>query len=407
MIELVILILVTILILTLSFIITTALILKIIRKIDSNESVTNFFEKNNLQIKDEFQRSREESSNSLKLNREELSNNFKLFGDTLFKQISEVSAMVDNKLKLIGEDNALKLEQIRKTVDEKLHETLERRLGESFKIVSERLELVHKGLGEMQNLATGVGDLKKVLSNVKTRGVFGEVQLESILEEILTPSQYIKNVVTKKGSNMPVEFAVKIPSKDIDSKELLFPIDSKFPMDKYHTLIEAYESGDILKIESASKELEIAIKLNAKDIYTKYLDPPHTTEYAIMFLPVEGLYAEVARRNVLYEHIRRDYKVIISGPTTLVATLSSFQMGFRALAIEKRTGEVWQTLGEVKNEFEKFGIVLEKAKIKINEAGREIDELVGTRTRVIQNKLKKVGELSTAEDKHNLPSGNL
>ncbi|PIS22955.1 DNA recombination protein RmuC [candidate division WWE3 bacterium CG08_land_8_20_14_0_20_40_13] len=380
-----------------------ALTLKSTSKVDYSDIVAKAFEKSDLQIKDEFQRSRKESANSLRTNREELSNNFKSFGDTLFKQIAGLSTMVDTKLRSIQEDNATKLEQMRKTVDEKLHETLEKRLGESFKMVSERLELVHKGLGEMQNLATGVGDLKKVLSNVKTRGVFGEVQLESILEEILTPSQYLKNVVTKAGSNMPVEFAVRIPNKDAGSKELLFPIDSKFPMDKYHTLIDAYESGDLSKIELASKELETAIKLNAKDIYTKYLDPPHTTEYAIMFLPVEGLYAEVARRNVLYESIRRDFKVMISGPTTLVATLSSFQMGFRALAIEKRTSEVWQTLGEVKTEFEKFGGVLEKAKLKINEAGREIDELVGTRTRVIQSKLKRVGELPSHEEPPKLP----
>jgi len=353
-------------------------------------------------IKDEFQRSREESANSLRTNREEIAGNFKNFGDSLFKQILGLSEIVDSKLKNIQEDNSKKLEEMRKTVDEKLHETLEKRLSESFKQVSERLELVHKGLGEMQNLALGVGDLKKVLSNVKTRGVLGEIQLENILEQVLTQGQYRKNIVTKAGSNMPVEFAIKIPSKDPAISDIYLPIDSKFPMDRYHALVESYESGDPEKVDIASKELEMAIKKSAKDIFDKYLDPPNTTDFAIMFLPIEGLYAEIARRATLFESLRKEYKVIISGPTTLVATLSSLQMGFRTLAIEKRTGEVWQILGEVKTEFDKFGNVLENAKKKINEAGNEIDTLVGTRTKMIQSKLRKVGELPSAEDSKKL-----
>ncbi|MFH1388783.1 MAG: DNA recombination protein RmuC [Patescibacteria group bacterium] len=377
--------------------------LKSTNKTDFDEVIAKAFEKISSGFRDDFQKSRDETSNNLKINREELSNNFKNFGDTLFKQVAGLSTMVDTKLKSIQEDNSAKLEEMRKTVDEKLHQTLEKRLGESFKLVSERLELVHKGLGEMQNLATGVGDLKKVLSNVKTRGVMGEIQLENILEQILTTGQYVKNVITKAGSNMPVEFAIKIPSKDASHADLLLPIDSKFPMDKYHALVDAYEVGDLAKIDATSKELEYAIKKSAKDICEKYIDAPHTTDFAIMFLPVEGLYAEIARRNTLYEGIRRDYKVVISGPTTLVATLSSLQMGFRTLAIEKRSSEVWQTLGEVKTEFDKFGGVLEKAKTKINEAGKEIDNLVGTRTRVIQSKLKKVGEFPTADEKLKLP----
>ena len=377
--------------------------LKSTNKTDFDEVIAKAFEKISSGFRDDFQKSRDETSNNLKINREELSNNFKNFGDTLFKQVAGLSTMVDTKLKSIQEDNSAKLEEMRKTVDEKLHQTLEKRLGESFKLVSERLELVHKGLGEMQNLATGVGDLKKVLSNVKTRGVMGEIQLENILEQILTTGQYVKNVITKAGSNMPVEFAIKIPSKDASHADLLLPIDSKFPMDKYHALVDAYEVGDLAKIDATSKELEYAIKKSARDICEKYIDAPHTTDFAIMFLPVEGLYAEIARRNTLYEGIRRDYKVVISGPTTLVATLSSLQMGFRTLAIEKRSSEVWQTLGEVKTEFDKFGGVLEKAKTKINEAGKEIDNLVGTRTRVIQSKLKKVGEFPTADEKLKLP----
>ncbi|MBU4380754.1 DNA recombination protein RmuC [Candidatus Parcubacteria bacterium] len=377
--------------------------LKSTNKTDFDEIIAKAFEKISSGFKDDFLKSREETATNLRTNREELSNNFKNFGDTLFKQVAGLSTMVDTKLKSIQEDNSAKLEEMRKTVDEKLHQTLEKRLGESFKLVSERLELVHKGLGEMQNLATGVGDLKKVLSNVKTRGVMGEIQLENILEQILTTGQYVKNVITKAGSNMPVEFAIKIPSKDASHADLLLPIDSKFPMDKYHALVDAYEVGDLAKIDATSKELEYAIKKSARDICEKYIDAPHTTDFAIMFLPVEGLYAEIARRNTLYEGIRRDYKVVISGPTTLVATLSSLQMGFRTLAIEKRSSEVWQTLGEVKTEFDKFGGVLEKAKTKINEAGKEIDNLVGTRTRVIQSKLKKVGEFPTADEKLKLP----
>ena len=314
-------------------------------------------------------------------------------------KLDRMREIIEARLKLIQDDNSEKLEKMRATVDEKLHKTLEERLSQSFKIVSERLELVHKGLGEMQTLAVGVGDLKKVLSNVKTRGILGEIQLGNILEQILTPEQYSRNVATRKGSRDHVEFAVKLPGKDDSGEVVYLPVDSKFPLENYHSLVNAYEHGDLAAIEEASKLLESNIKKCAKDIRDKYIDPPNTTDFGILFLPIEGLYAEVVRRPALLEVLQREYKIMIAGPTTLSAFLNSLQMGFRTLAIEKRSSEVWKILGAIKTEFEIFGKVLTKAQEKINQASHEIDDLVGKRTRKIQSKLKSVQEMPVLESK--------
>ncbi len=322
---------------------------------------------------------------------------------TTESKLEKMRDTIEFKLKQMQDDNSEKLEKMRVTVDEKLHKTLEERLGQSFKIVSERLDMVHKGLGEMQSLAVGVGDLKKVLSNVKTRGILGELMLESILEQLLTPEQYDKNVITKKGSKDSVEFAIRLPGKDDSGEHVYLPVDAKFPRESYHALIEAYEQADTAAIEDASKLLENNIKKAAKDIRDKYIDPPYTTDFGIMFLPIEGLYAEVVRRTSLIETLHRDYKIIITGPTTLAAILNSLQMGFKTLAIEKRSSEVWKILGAVKTEFEKFGNILKKAQDKINQASDDIENLVGTRTKQIQRKLKNVQELPVDEAKFYLP----
>lgn len=316
---------------------------------------------------------------------------------TIRASLENMRETVQEQLKNIQEDNSKKLEEMRNTVEEKLQTTLEKRLNESFKQVSERLELVHKGLGEMQVLANGVGDLKKVLSNVKTRGILGEVQLENILEQIMTKDQYIKNVITRPDCRENVEFAIKLPGRDDDGKEILLPIDSKFPLESYYCLNEAYDTADNASIQAAIRTLENTIKKSAKNIRDKYVEPPHTTDFAIMFLPVEGLYAEVVRRTNLLELLQRDYKIIITGPTTLAAILHSLQMGFRTLAIEKRSSEVWKVLSAVKTEFGKFNDVLKKAQEKINKASEDIDNLVGTRSRQIQYKLKNVTSLPEAE----------
>ena len=311
---------------------------------------------------------------------------------------SKLEAMrltVENKITSLQEDNAKKLEAMRLTVDEKLQETLDKRISQSFQLVNDRLEQVYKGLGEMQTLASGVGDLKKVLSNVKTRGILGEIQLKAILEEILTPEQYEENVATKKGSSNVVEFALKLPG-DGSGSTVYLPIDSKFPGDKYAQLVDAYDEGDPTKIALAQKELDTIIKKSAKDIHDKYIDVPNTTEFAIMFLPFEGLYAEVVRRGFV-ESLQRDYKINIAGPTTMAALLNSLRMGFRTLAIQKRSSEVWEVLGAVKSEFEKFGTVLENTQNKLNLAQKELDHLVGVRTRQIQKKLDKVSSIDSIQ----------
>jgi DNA recombination protein RmuC len=403
----------------LSLAVLILLILMLIRspqgKLLQLESRLMSFEKNQERtertINDAITRNREEVAVSSKQLREEVINSMTgmanvhkdqldIFSQQLTaltqsneQRMDKIRETLEERLKLLQEDNSGQLERMRETVDEKLHKTLERRLGESFKIVSDRLELVHKGLGEMQNLATGVGDLKKVLSNVKTRGILGEILLGNLLEQILTTEQYEKNVVTKKGSREHVEFAIKLPGRDDSGQVVYMPLDSKFPSENYQTLVAAYENGDTKSVEEAIKLLDSNIKKCARDIRDKYIDPPNTTDFGIMYLPIEGLYAEVVRRTGLIEILQRECKVIITGPTTLAALLNSLQMGFKTLAIEKRSGEVWNILGAVKTEFEKFGGVLKKAQEKINQAGEEIDTLVGVRTRQIQRKLKDVQEL--------------
>jgi DNA recombination protein RmuC len=346
-------------------------------------------------------------TNSTRLGREELSNSLKIFEEkfsakieTLTKDTNQVleknRETVEKKLADIQRENGEKLEKMRETVDEKLHKTLETRLGESFKLVSERLELVQKGLGEMQNLAAGVGDLKKVLSNVKTKGVLGEYQLGAILEQLLAPNQYAQNVATKTGSRDNVEFAVKIPSKEDSNKVVWLPIDSKFPTVDYESLMDAYDAGDTILLEKSKKDLETKIKNFAKDIRAKYVEPPNTTEFAIMFLPFEGLYAEVLRIPNLFETIQNTYKITIAGPTTISAFLNSLQMGFRSLAVEKRTSEIWDVLSAVRTEFGKFGDILEAAKKKIDQASAELEK-TGTRTRKIEKQLQRFDELPDTE----------
>lgn len=302
--------------------------------------------------------------------------------------VKNLTQSVETKLNSLSENNEKKLEEMRKTVDEKLHQTLETRLSESFKTVSERLEQVYKGLGEMQSIAQGVGDLKKVMSGVKTRGILGELQLSNIIEQILTPAQYEKNFATKPGSRDVVEFAIKMPGKD--ETPVYIPVDAKFPMESYHRLLDAYEAGDPEGVTAASKEIEQVIKKSAKDIRDKYVYPPATTDFGIMFLPVEGLYAEVVRNTTLFETLQKDFKILVAGPSTLSALMTSLQMGFKTLTIEKRAADVWNVLATVKTEFVKFSDVLEKAKSRINQANDEMDKLVGARTKKIMVQLNKV-----------------
>lgn len=310
------------------------------------------------------------------------------------QKLEAIRGTMEKKLTDLTADNNRQLAEMRQTVDEKLQKTLEDRISQSFKLVSERLEQVYKGLGEMQNLAAGVGDLKKVLSNVKTRGILGEVQLSAILEQILAPEQYEENVRTRSTGSERVEFAVKLPG-DGDSVVWL-PIDAKFPGDAYAALVDAYDSGDTAAVDAAAKNLERIIKSEARDIHEKYVEPPYTTDFAIMFLPFEGLYAEVVRRGLL-EVLQRDYKINIAGPTTMAALLNSLQMGFKTLAIQKHSSEVWDVLGAVKTEFDKFGTVLEATQARINQANAELDKLIGTRTRSIQRKLRGVTSLGDRE----------
>lgn len=317
-------------------------------------------------------------------------------------QREKFSQLEEKQQKLI-ESTERKLEEMRATVDEKLQKTLNERLGQSFEMVGKQLESVQKGLGEMQNLAQDVGGLKRVLSNVKMRGGFGEVQLAMLLEQILAPDQYEANVRTKKNSNDVVEFAIKLPGKDDGGGNVWLPVDAKFPRDAFEQLQNAYDTGEPVLVESAQRILENAIKKMARDISEKYIDPPFTTDFAIMFLPFEGIYAEVVRKASLLEELQRTYKVIVTGPTTLAALLNSLQMGFRTLAIQKRSGEVWEILGAVKKEFENFGGMLQKAQKNIRVASDQIDEVMGKRTRAIQRKLKDVEILGDAETQLTLP----
>lgn len=297
-----------------------------------------------------------------------------------------------------------RLEEMRATVDEKLQKTLHERIGQSFELVSKQLENVQKGLGEMQTLAQDVGGLKRVLSNVKIRGTIGEVQLSMLLEQLLAPEQYDTNVKTKRGSDKLVEFAIKLPGKDEEESSVYLPIDAKFPKDIYEQLLEAHESGDPKRIETASRNIEQTIRGMAKDIRDKYLDPPHTTDFGIMFLPFESIYGEVIRRSSLLEHLQQDYHVIVTGPTTLAALLNSLQMGFRTLAIQKRSSEVWRILGVVKTEFNKFGGMLEKAQQNLQKANNQLEEVMGKRTRAIQRHLRSVEALPQNESQLLIPS---
>ena len=308
--------------------------------------------------------------------------------------LESIRRTVAEQMTQMRTENTAKLEVMRQTVDEKLQSTLEKRLGESFRQVSERLEQVHQGLGEMRNLAGGVGDLKRVLTNVKTRGIWGEVQLGSLLEQILTPEQFARDVRVRPAGREVVEFAVRLPGPQEDGiGEILLPIDAKFPQEDYERLLIASEQADALGVEQASKALEIRIKNSARDIRDKYIVPPYTTDFAILFLPTEGLYAETLRRPGLCDQLQRDYRIVPAGPTTLAALLNSLQMGFRTLAIQKRSGEVWETLRAVKTEFARYGEVMEKVKKKLDEASSTIEKEVAVRTRAIDRKLRKVEEL--------------
>ena len=377
-------------------------------------------------IKDEMTANRKETAHSQQQARQELASALKSSSESLQRRMVEnigiqkdqldsfskqlmamaklneerLGAMrqtIETQLRAIQEDNTKKLEQMRATVDEKLQSTLEKRLGESFKQVSERLEQVYKGLGEMRTLASGVGDLKKVLTNVKTRGTWGEIRLSHILEQILTPDQYDVNVATKKNSNDRVEFAIKLPGQDADKEKIVWlPIDSKFPQEDYQRLIDAQEAADKELAKKSIKNLEMRIKAEAKYIKEKYIDPPHTTDFGIMFLPIEGLYAEVLRQPGLCDTLQRDYRIVVAGPTTLAALLNSLQMGFRTLAIEKRSSEVWELLGVVKTEFGKFGDVLAKTKKKLKEASYTIGQ-AEVRTRAIARQLRKVQEVPQSD----------
>jgi DNA recombination protein RmuC len=334
--------------------------------------------------------------------REELSRGLATFSQTLSTQMGSTAAVqnaqfenlrgaVEHRLERIQQDNSAKLEQMRQTVDEKLHATLEKRLSESFRQVSERLEMVHKGLGEMQTLAAGVGDLKRVLSNVKTRGVFGETQLAALLEQVMAPEQYEKNVATRPGSRERVEFAIRLPGRE-NGAAVLLPIDAKFPQEDFQRLLAAQEAGDLLAAEVAGKALEARVKLEAKSIAEKYVEPPHTTEFALLYLPFEGLFAEVLRRPGLFDHLQREWRVMVCGPTNLLAYLNSLQMGFRTLAIQQRSSEVWKLLGTVKSEFGRFAEVLANTKRQLQTVANTIDQ-AEVRTRQIERKLKDVEAL--------------
>ncbi len=343
-------------------------------------------------------------------NREELTRVLKEFQTSFDRNVESFNTLqrekfgqLEIKQQELIQNTEKKLEQMRETVDEKLQKTLNERLGQSFELVSRQLESVQKGLGEMQNLAQDVGGLKKVLSNVKMRGGLGEVRLEMLLEQILAPEQYEANVKTKKGSSDRVEFAIKLPGRDEERGVVYLPVDAKFPQEAYHHLTEAYDNGDADAIEASSRNLEAIIKKMARDIQEKYIDPPNTTDFGIMFLPFEGVFAEVIRRSELIEQLQRDFRIMVTGPTTLAAILNSLQMGFKTLAIQQRSSEVWKVLGAIKTEFGKFGGMLEKAQKNLHTATNQLDELVGKRTKAIQRRLRDVESLPQVEAAQYLP----
>ncbi len=374
-------------------------------KQDTTQMVTTFSQvmTQNQQSANELLNTRlQELNTHLRLNQEQLqqivykslqdiNNNLEKSNKSNEERLNAIRETVEKRLQALQEDNAKKLDKMRETVDEKLQKTLEDRISQSFKQVSEQLESVYKSLGEMKNIGVEVGDLKKVLSNVKTKGILGEIQLGAILEQILSPEQYAENVATVPGSTARVEFAVKLPG-DGDVPVYL-PIDSKFPTENYARLLDAYESGDKAQIDAAAKQLDTTIKSFAKDIHDKYIEVPSTTDFGILFLPIEGLYAEAVKRN-LVETLQRDYKINLAGPTTMAALLNSLQMGFKTLAIQKKSSEVWNVLSAVKTEFELFGDVLQSAQDKLNKTSVDLDKLIGTRTRSINRKLKDVSVLN-------------
>lgn len=369
-------------------------------------------EKVNLKLEEKLAQVNEQTRNENKLLKESQEKSLKEFQDRFDRNVQSFNELqkekfgqMENQQREMVQKTEKKLEEMRVTVDEKLQKTLNERLGQSFELVSKQLESVQKGLGEMQTLAQDVGGLKKVLSNVKMRGGIGEVQLSMLLEQILAPEQYAANVKTKKGSNELVEFAIKLPGKDEDGMHVWLPIDAKFPQDMYSKLQDAYDRGDVALIESEGKALETAVKKMAKDIRDKYLDPPGTTDFAIMFLPFENIYAEIIRRAGFVDMLVREYKIVITGPTTFAAILNSLQMGFRTLAIQKRSGEVWEVLKAVKTEFGNFSTVLAKAQKNILDANEEIEKLVTTRTRKIELRLKNVEKLNPEEAKKVLGEG--
>lgn len=376
----------------------------------TEEAFKQAFDRIEHNFREDFKLNREESRGIAKENRDELAASLNNFQVSFERGIASFNALQREKLAALNEqqqqlvaNTEKRLEEIRVTVEEKLQKTLNERISQSFKMVNEQLENVQKGLGEMQTLAQDVGGLKRVLSNVKTRGNIGEIQLSMLLEQILAPEQYEANVKTKKGSDALVEFAVKLPGKDDGLEFVYLPIDAKFPKDVYEQLLDAYDTADPQQIESAGKVLETTIRKMAKDISDKYLAPPATTEFGIMFLPFEGIYAEVVRRSSLLEDLQRNYHVVVTGPTTLAAILNSLQMGFRTLAIQKYSGEVWKILGAVKKEFESMGGMLEKAKKHIETANGQIEHVLGVRTRAIQRRLKDVDTLSAEDARRIIP----
>lgn len=361
-------------------------------------------------LRQEMKENREELGRNMRELRTELNQALSLstqqMQTTLHRNLMTTNEMQREKFEAMNRQQDIlvkstekRLDEMRIMVEEKLQKTLNERIGQSFELVRSQLENVQKGLGEMKNLAEDVGGLKKVLGNVKTRGTFGEIQLAALLEQMLSPEQYEANVKTRKNATEFVEFAIKLPGKDNGKDVVYLPIDAKFPKDVYEQYMDAYEEGDTTRIESTSKQLEITIKRMAKDIHEKYVEPPFTTDFAIMFLPFESIYAEVIRRTSLIETLQKDYKIVVTGPTTLGAILNSLQMGFRTLAIQKRTSEVWSVLGAVKTEFGKFGGMLEKVQKNLQNAGDQLEEVMGKRTRAIERKLRQVEALPTEESK--------
>lgn len=367
-------------------------------------------DKINNQVQEKLKVLTEQAQKDNNLMREALINAFKGFQETFDKNVKsfndlqkEKFELMENKQNELVKGTETKLDIIRATVEEKLEKTLSERLGQSFETVGKQLIEVQKGLGEMQTLAQDVGGLKKVLSNVKMRGGIGEVQLAMLLEQVLAPEQYEANVKTKQGSSDLVEFAIKLPGRDDGNSVVWLPVDAKFPKDVYEQLQTAYDLGDLSQIETAQKNMDKTIKAMAKEIHDKYIDPPNTTDFGIMFLPFEGIYAEVVRKASLLEDLQRNYKIIVTGPTTLAAILNSLQMGFKTLAIQKRSSEVWKVLGAVKTEFEKFGGLMQKAQTNIQTGLNQLDDVIGTRTRAIQRSLKGVEGLTQAETKLIIP----